>query len=1338
MEEFLSQKSLLKTIAKYVIVALFFGLAGFFYSYHLPDFKLWAIDQIDKVSSKNSPVRVLVSDIDFHLFPVGVSFNHIRITPTGPLQEAMSESYVKEVKFSLNPFSFLTGLLQFSRIEVYEPEVHIKSVRAFEKLKDPNSKNDKLDLKAILKIPLNTFTIYRMDLSIEPEDNIPKINLNDFSIEVENQKSSALLSLISPQLLVYDPAIAAVPMEISIGSRFLIQENQILMSAFKIKKGDSYILAAGYTETPISNIKFDEINLKIKTSLRLDQLRQEVLPFLKGTTLPQMSGTLDAQTFIIKKKQSPVSTQSKFHFKNLKIQQFNIGNVIGQAYYQNEQIKSQQIHIENSSGKINLDNLQFKITPPLEYSATVQADGVQLQKLLEGLGLHNIPVQLGINAKIPCQGRFNQTPFLKCTGEMQLDNLRVYNSDHDIVSIQKGSVKGSVEVSKEQVITSGDITIGDSTHGTAKGFVNYAKGFHFDYDSPHLDFKDFNLSNLDLQGTIKGKGSTQGDGHAATFGMNINAQNFSIKKYFTGDLSAEVLYKRGHLHVKDIDGLLKTTKYLGALDINLNNGTIVGAIEVPYLELSDLQMALANVAPLPMELYGGGTAKINFEGPLNFSQLSYTLKSQIKNGNVATESFDELIFDVTSQKGFVKADRALLKKSGGILTLTGTAKPNGQIQTEWIGKNFTLQSLNSFTKTELNMNGDLNFDLSLTDYILHPKSLLTGTLTKTTISQEPVADSKFTMSFGKNTIEGSGKLMGDKIDAKFIIPLSPDAPFSLKAKTEKWDFVPLIHLISSKSRAQEFTTSLSADIDLSSNKNGFWKSNGSVLIRDIRVQRGIKEMRSTDPINIKFNEGILDVKKFGLKGDNTSLEARSVSTPGYPFSFAVNGKVDLGLLSFMTPFFDDLRGSLALTTQFSFGKNAWKFVGSAFVTNASIRVNALPHTFDDINADILFSDDKIIINRFTSDFASGRLTGSGNVEIKGAKDVKADLFGRFENVTLRVPTDVTTKGSGDFHISGNWFPYLFEGNYVVQSGLFTKPLEQGSDQKTNLTRSQLLPESMLRKNSEIIVFDMDVIMNKGINIKNDFVDSKAYGRLKIKGPPSRPVLLGQLQLQRGGKFFFRDTTFEFETADLKFNDPNKTNPDMYISANAVVEENIDNRIQRYEINMLLQGKVDKYTLNFTSNPPRSEKDIVSLLALGVTTEGYQNSPVGEQELAKQSYEVGASILTKNKFGRDLQDKTGLEFKVSSAIDQRNNSPSPKITISKQWTPKIETSASRTFGELTTQDVKVEYQLNRNVSLIGSWEGREGSTATTTTTTTAEDKKTTDILGIDIEYKVEFK
>lgn len=1329
---------LVKTIAKFAVIALFFGVLGFFYSYHLPDFKIWAIDQIDRQSTAKAPVRVLVSNIDFHAFPIGVSFRNIRLTPKPPLSDAIDESFVKEVKLSLNPFSFVTGLFQFSKVEIMDPEIRIKSVKAFEKLK--SSKSDtKIDLKSILNIPLNTFTIYRMDLSIEPEGSIPKINLNNFSLEIENQKSSALFSFISPQLLIFDPEIAEVPVDISLGSRFLIQENQILMSAFKIKKGDSYILAAGYTETPISNIKFDEVNLKVKTSLRLDQLRKELLPFLKGKPIPEMSGTVDAQTFITKKTQAPISTQSKFHFKNLKVMAMTIGDVIGQATFQNEQIQSQRIQIRNPAGKINLSNLSFKISEPMEYSALIGVESLQLQELLKSLGLGEIPVKLGVNTEIPCKGKFNQTPLLKCTGEVKIDNLRVYNSSNfDIVSAQKGTLKGSVELTKTQVITAAAITVGDSTTGTAWGYIDFAKGFNFDYESPNLNFKDFNLANLGLEGSIKGKGNVKGDSHAATFDMDVKAQDFVIKKYFAGDFTSQLSYRKGHLRLRDIDGLIRTTKYLGVLDVNLSEGKIVGDVEAPYLELSDVQKAIANVAPLPFELYGGGTAKINFTGPLDFSLLSYTLKSQIQNGNLAGESFDEVIFDITSNKGNVKADRALVKKGGGTLTLTGSAKPDGHIQTEWVGRNFTLQSINSFAKTELNMNADLNFNLTLTEHILSPKSLLTGTLTDTTVSQEPIPDSKFTMTFGKNTIEGNAKLMGDKIDAKFVIPMNPNAPFSVKAKTENWDFVPLIHLISSKSRAQEFTTSLSADIDLSSSKNGFWNSNGTVHVRDIRIQRGIKEMRSSEPVTLRFVNGNLDVRNLGLRGDNTSLEINSVKSPGYPFGFSINGKVDLGLLSFLTPFFDDLRGNLALTTQLSFGQNNWKFLGSAFVTNASIRVDAFPHTFDDINADILFSDDKIIVNRFTSDFANGRMTGNGNVEIKGPKNVKTDLYGRFDSVTMRVPQDVMTKGSGDFHITGNWFPYLFEGNYVVQSGLYTKPLEQDGSQKASATRSQLLPDSLLKKTSDIAIFDLDVIFNKGVDVRNEFIDSKAYGRLKIKGPPTRPVLLGQLQLQRNGKFFFRDTTFEFETAEVKFNDPNRINPELYISANAVVEENTESRIQRYEINMLVQGKADDPSLTFTSNPPRSEKDIASLLALGVTTESnYQSTQVGENQLQRQSYEVGASILTKNKFGRDLQNRTGLEFKVSSAIDQRNNSPSPKITISKQWTPRVETSASRTFGELTTQDVKVEYQLNRNVSLIGSWEGREVSN-TTSITTSSDDKNTTDILGIDIEYKLEFK
>lgn len=1327
---------MLKKIFNYSILVMFCALLGFFYSYHLPDFKVWAIDKIDQLSTEKGPVRVLVSNIDFNIFPIGVSFNQVRVQPKGDLAEAMNESFIKEVRLSLNPFSFLTGLFQFSKVEIYEPNIHIKSIKALQKLKDRDS-DAKFELKSILKVPLNAFTVYRMNLSIDAEDNIPKINLNKFSLEIENQKTSALFSLISPQVLVYDPNIADIPVDISIGSRFLVQENQILMSALKIKKGDSYILAAGYTESPISDINFDEINLKVKTSLQLPQLRTQLLPFLKEKNIPEVHGTVEAQTFFVKQKNEALTTESKFHFRNLKIEQYDIGEVIGQTFLKEKNLTAPNIQVRNGQGHILVSDLKMNLQGPLEYKANLTTKDLQLQELLSNLGLENVPVLIGVNANLPCSGKINQSPLVYCNGEVNIKDLRVYTDNNDIVTTPNGIIKGTVEVTREQVNTTATLSLGDSSIGKVKGYTHYKKGFHYDFNAESLNFSDMNLANLNLNGILKGTGSVSGNSKTASLKINANTSEFSIQDYYAGQFTTDLSYRKGHLKFNNLNGTAHTTKYRGDLDINLSKSTITGDIRSPYIELSDLQKALNKIVQIPVELYGGGTADVKFSGPLDFSKLSYNVKSKILNGNVAGESFDELVFDVTSDKGNVRTDRATLKKSAGVLTVTGTAKPDGQVNIEAIGSNFTLQSLNSFAKTELNMNADLNFKMTLTDKIMKPKTHLKGTLTNSTISSEPIDNSSFDLSFTGNSVQGTGILMGDKIHASFVIPLAQGAPFELKAKTAEWDFVPLIHLISSKSRAEEFSTTLSADIDLKSD-SGLWSSNGSINIETFQIQRGIKELKNTTPIHLTFKNGNMNVNRFELRGDNTSLEARSLTSPGFPFSFELNGKVDLGLTSFLTPFFDDLRGTLALTTQISLARDKWKFLGSAFVTDGAVRVAALPHAFDSITADILFSDDKIILNRLSSDFANGKLTGNGTIEIKGRNDIRSDLYGKFNGVNLRVPDGVQTKGSGDFHITGSRFPYLFEGNYIVQSGSFTKALEDSGNSRSSFTRSLLLPESLVKKAVELVLFDFDIIFNKGVDVRNDFVESKAYGRLRIKGPPTEPILLGNIQLQRGGKFFFRDTEFEFETAELKFNDQNKTNPDIYISANAVVEENIENRIQRYEINMLVQGKTDNYSLTFSSNPPRSEKDIISLLALGMTTEDHNTTQVGENQLTRQSYEVGASILTKNKFGRDLKSRTGLEFKVSSAIDQRNNTPSPKITITKQWTPRVETSASRTFGELSTQDVKVEYQLNRNVSLIGRWEGREGSTATTSVPTQFDDQNTTDILGIDIEYKIEFK
>ena len=73
---------------------------------------------------------------------------------------------------------------------------------------------------------------------------------------------------------------------------------------------------------------------------------------------------------------------------------------------------------------------------------------------------------------------------------------------------------------------------------------------------------------------------------------------------------------------------------------------------------------------------------------------------------------------------------------------------------------------------------------------------------------------------------------------------------------------------------------------------------------------------------------------------------------------------------------------------------------------------------------------------------------------------------------------------------------------------------------------------------------------------------------------------------------------------------------------------------------------------------------------------------------------------------------------------------PKVTLSKQWTPKFGASASSTLKANPSNEVKLEYKMNKNISVIGSWDGKEP--------TPGVEQPTQNVFGLDLEYKVQFK
>jgi hypothetical protein len=163
-----------------------------------------------------------------------------------------------------------------------------------------------------------------------------------------------------------------------------------------------------------------------------------------------------------------------------------------------------------------------------------------------------------------------------------------------------------------------------------------------------------------------------------------------------------------------------------------------------------------------------------------------------------------------------------------------------------------------------------------------------------------------------------------------------------------------------------------------------------------------------------------------------------------------------------------------------------------------------------------------------------------------------------------------------------------------------------------------------------------------------------------------------------------------------------------------------------------------------SDPPLSQSDLISLLTLGFVTEGQDetsqyrpNITDPNSQAANAGGQFGGALITDSLgINHSIEDKLGVKVDVSSTYDTVDQTTKPTVTLRKQWTPNFGTTASREIGKTNVNDVNAEYKLNKRISVLGEWEGRDsnGTADPTVQQTTQPDS----LFGIDLQYKMEFK
>jgi translocation and assembly module TamB len=1021
--------------------------------------------------------------------------------------------------------------------------------------------------------------------------------------------------------------------------------------------------------------------------------------------------------------------------KQVNVDHFKLGQAQVKAEIKKNQIFINQIEIEHPSGMASLKEIEIEQKSPFNFKAKMKVNHFDLQKLFVSIGLPDIQAGLVATGESACSGLLDPDFKITCQVDSELKDIWVKadaKSNLHILKLKKASLKGQLQANLQGIQYKTDLRVGESK-GSSQGQVSFSEGFNLNYETEKLSFNDVeSLADLNFKGDLKIKGTTSGNSSFGLIDAEAVFSNGEIDRFKIGRLESTIKYKNGQLELNQMNGLIGKSTYQGDLAFDFKKSTLASHLDLKTLSGEDLLTALNERFDIPFNLSGTGQAQIDVTGPFDFWKLSYVLKAQLNQGQIAGEGFEKLHFNLKANGEKIHLDQVDLKKSKSLVILEGdilTQNKEPQFNVQIKAQPFLLEESDQMTKLTPRLSGQAWVEGQIKKDLLNPEVIFNFNIKQMSFENTEYPGSQGQITIDKNNLKFIGQLFGRQIQSDLVWPWNIKDPLALRLQVRDLNPLMLLPLISLPQPSNEFYSRLNMDIDLKSNQRSLKNSEGHIRINDFMLQRGALYLKLNKTSNLFFKNGLSQMDPIDFKGENNSLHVNYINSKKDEVRLTVAGDVQLKQFQFLVPFAQTLGGRLQVDSQILFRGNEFELLGDGEVTDGLVNLKGFPQAIENINTPIEFSKSKIILSDITAQLGSSEISGQGQIDIKGQHQINVNLQASAENIELTFPDQITTAGKADLLFFGNWLPYTLKVNYKVARGLVEKDFGQDSSQnKAALKASPYLPPQQIESQAPSLLIDVAIDLSQGVIVKNQIMEGEAFGKLQVNGTPENPKILGRIDIKPRSKLIFRDKAFDIQTATIQFPPGPDINPDIYMTASS--------RVSDYDINLLVTGSAKNLSIKPSSQPPLSEPDIFSLLALGLTSSKLDQNLSSDTQREKMGLEILASQVNQSQVNKKFQEKFGLTVQLNPTVDSTKNIAVPKVVVSKKIQKNLNASYSRPLtGDTQNQEWKLQYLFNPNKSMILNYQNIETNQQNQLSNTNTTDQG---ILGLDFEYKKEFK
>jgi translocation and assembly module TamB len=654
--------------------------------------------------------------------------------------------------------------------------------------------------------------------------------------------------------------------------------------------------------------------------------------------------------------------------------------------------------------------------------------------------------------------------------------------------------------------------------------------------------------------------------------------------------------------------------------------------------------------------------------------------------------FDRFSGELHWRQDEISLTHAELRGGSGMVAGDVLYRP-AEAQTEFnlSGTGLALEKIKNIQTSSLAIGGKLDVNLHGSGPLLAPRAEGRFHLASLTLGTENEGNFAGQLTSDGHTarLTLSSEPQRDKLQGDFTVELGGDEKVAGRLSLTQFDLDPFI---AAGLHLTQLTGHGSAD--------GVFTIAGPLRQTDmIEVDADISkisfnydlvQLTNDQDIRLAYRKNEIRVDQARLHGPDTDLQLGGTAhfDRDRRIQFSLSGGVNLRLLKGLVPDIE-AQGRADANVSVEGTMDHPRITGRASVRGAEAHYADFPVGLSNVSGDLVFDRSRLLFDRVTADAGGGHLTLSGSVTY-GEGPMRYEITAATSTVRIRYPAGMSWLANGTLQLSGTSDAALLAGRVQVERLLFAEGVDVASFFASASDNSPVTESSSPFLQN--LTFDIEGQSKPGARIEWAGAHIDVDGDVRLRGTWDRPVLLGHIHLL-GGEMPFRGNNFELTRGDINFANPFRLDPVLNVEATSTINQ--------YQVTIDFSGPASHLALNYRSDPPLPDSDIVALLALGSPGEG---SGLRSAPGSAQNY--GATALLSEAISSGIGGRIEHLFGISSfrvdpfvAGTATESNAAARVTIQEQITRDLEITYSTNAATSNQyQLIQVEYTLKRGLSV----------------------------------------